>query len=318
MFNESKEQAVKAGTMIDTIDFGNLRWHHIVNPTEEDLEFLEDNFHFHPLDIEDCRSTNQRPKIDIYDEYNFLILQFPGFDKHDKILKPKEVKIFWGKDYIISIARSFGALKSYFELTEKTPDEDDFTKSSSDALLYTILNRLMVDSYSLLLRIGAEIELINRDLFSKKAVQTIERISIARRNIIQLNTIFKPQLRLFHKFESGDIKGFTENGDFMEDYWGNILDYYQKMWDMVEDNAELIEGLSQTFDSLQTNKTNEIMRIMTFISTLFLPLTFITGLYGMNVFLPLADHGWLFFGILGVMLVFVGGFIFFSKRRHWL
>ena len=60
------------------------------------------------------------------------------------------------------------------------------------------------------------------------------------------------------------------------------------------------------------------MRIMTFISTLFLPLTFITGLYGMNVFLPLADHGWLFFGILGVMLVFVGGFIFFSKRRHWL
>ena len=179
--------------MIDTIDFGNLRWHHIVNPTEEDLEFLEDNFHFHPLDIEDCRSTNQRPKIDIYDEYNFLILQFPGFDKHDKILKPKEVKIFWGKDYIISIARSFGALKSYFELTEKTPDEDDFTKSSSDALLYTILNRLMVDSYSLLLRIGAEIELINRDLFSKKAVQTIERISIARRNIIQLNTIFKPQ-----------------------------------------------------------------------------------------------------------------------------
>ncbi|MDE6307296.1 MAG: hypothetical protein K2L79_00545, partial [Bacteroidales bacterium] len=122
----------------------------------------------------------------------------------------------------------------------------------------------------------------------------------------------------FHKFESGDIKGFTENGDFMEDYWGNILDYYQKMWDMVEDNAELIEGLSKTFDSLQPNKPNESMRIMTFISTLFLPLTFITGLYGMNVFLPLAEHAWVFYGILGFMLVFVGGFIFFSKRRHWL
>lgn len=107
--------------MIETIDFGSLRWHHIVNPTEEDLEFLEDNFHFHPLDIEDCRSTNQRPKIDIYDEYNFLILHFPGFDKRDKILKPKEVKIFWGQDYIISITRSFGALKSFFPKESCTP-----------------------------------------------------------------------------------------------------------------------------------------------------------------------------------------------------
>lgn len=305
--------------MIETIDFGTLRWHHILNPTEEDLQFLEENFHFHPLDIEDCRSTNQRPKIDIYDDYNFLILHFPGFDRSDKLLKPKEIKIFWGKDYIITIARSMGALKSFFELTEKNPDEvDNFIKSGSDALLYTILNRLMVDSYTLLLRIGADIEYLNKNLFGKKAVETIEKISIARRNIILLNTIFKPQLRLFHKFESGDIKGFAENGDFMEDYWGNILDYYQKMWDMIEDNGELIEGLSKTFDSLQTNKINEIMKIMTFISTLFLPLTFITGVYGMNVLLPWAEEFWIFGGIVGIMLAFVGGFVYFSKRRKWL
>ena len=81
--------------MIETIEFGALKWHHIQNPSEEDLEFLEDNFHFHPLDIEDCRSTNQRPKIDIYDDYNFLILHFPGFDKQGKTLKVREAKIFW-------------------------------------------------------------------------------------------------------------------------------------------------------------------------------------------------------------------------------
>lgn len=305
--------------MIETIDFKSLKWHHILNPTEEDLEFLQENFHFHPLDIEDCRSSNQRPKIDIYDEYNFLILHFPGFDKIDKVLKPKEIKIFWGRDYIITISRTLGALKSFFELSEKNPEElEDFVQAGSDALLYTILNRLMVDAYSLLLRIGAEVELINRDLFSKKAVQTIERISTARRNIIQLNTIFKPQLRLFHKFESGDIKGYSKDGDFMEDYWGNILDYYQKMWDMVEDNAELIEGLSKTFDSLQTNKTNEIMRIMTIISTLFLPLTFITGMYGMNVVLPFAEHPFTFSGIVAFMLAFVAAFIFYLKKKHWL
>ena len=210
-------------------------------------------------------------------------------------------------------------LKSFFDQTEKRPDNvDDFVKSSSDALLYTILNRLMVDSYSLLLRVGATIETINRELFNKRADITIERISITRRNIILLNTIFKPQLRLFHKFESGDIRGFSKDGDFMEDYWGNILDYYQKMWDMVEDNGELIEGLSKTFDSMQTNRINEVMKIMTFISTLFLPLTFITGVYGMNVGLPYQDRAWVFWVILAVMVVFIIGFIFYAKRKRWM
>ncbi|MEG1762233.1 MAG: CorA family divalent cation transporter, partial [Bacteroidales bacterium] len=167
-------------------------------------------------------------------------------------------------------------------------------------------------------RISAEIELINRELFNKKAVQTIERISVTRRNIILLNTIFKPQLRLFHKFESGEIKGYSPETMEMEDYWGNILDSYQKMWDMVEDNGELIEGLAKTFDSLQTNRTNEIVKIMTFISTLFLPLTFLTGLYGMNVDLPFMEKEWIFGGILLVMICFAFGFIYFSKKQRWL
>lgn len=305
--------------MIETIDFGALKWHHILNPTEEDLQILLDKFKFHLLDIEDCRSNNQRPKIDIYDEYNFLILHFPTVDKQNRLLKAKEIKIFWGEGYIITIGRSHWNVKALFNLTQQSPqDVDDFIKSSSDALLYTILNRLMVDSYSLLLRLTADIESINRELFSKKAVQTIEKISVTRRNLILLNTIFKPQLRLFHKFESGEIKGFSPETMEMEDYWGNILDYYQKMWDIVEDSGEIIEGLSKTFDSLQTNRINEIMKIMTFISTLFLPLTFITGVYGMNVQLPLMEHPFLFWGISLIMLTFVGGFIYYAKRKGWM
>ncbi|MDR0763762.1 MAG: hypothetical protein LBF01_04630, partial [Bacteroidales bacterium] len=171
--------------MIDTIDFGTLKWHYILSPSEEDLLFLEENFHFHPLDIEDCRSTNQRPKIDIYDDYNFLILHFPAFDSEMKNLRVREIKLFWGPDYIITIGSTHWTIKNLFDLTEKNPDAvDEFVKSSSDALLYTILNRLMVDAYSLLLRVGGQIEEINRNLFGKKAVATIEGISITRKNII--------------------------------------------------------------------------------------------------------------------------------------
>jgi magnesium transporter len=104
----------------------------------------------------------------------------------------------------------------------------------------------------------------------------------------------------------------------MEDYWGNILDYYQKMWDMVEDNAEIIEGLSKTYDSMLTNRTNEIIKVMTFISTFFLPLTFITGLYGMNVRLPMAENPFAFATIALIMLCFSAFFILFFIRKKWL
>ena len=133
-----------------------------------------------------------------------------------------------------------------------------------------------------------------------------------------LNTIFKPQLRLFQRLESGAIAGFTENSDFMEVYWGNIVDYYQKMWDMVEDNGELIEGLSKTFDSMQTNRINEVMKIMTLISTIFLPLTFITGVYGMNVALPFMNRTHFFWCIVGFMALVAAFFIFFAKKRRWM
>ncbi len=302
--------------MIDTITFGSLKWHHILNPSEEDLIHLRDHFQFHPLDIEDCRSINQRPKIDIYDDYYFLILHFPYFDKANKFLRTKEVKIFWGKDYIITIGKSHWVIKNLFNSYKETPNRsEELFEETSDALLYTILDRLMVETYSLLLRIGGEVELINQQLFSKKAEKTIEQISVTRKNIILTNTIFKPQLRLFHKFESGEIKGYAND---MEEYWGNILDYYQKMWDMVEDYAELIEGLSKTFDSLQTNRINEIMKVLTFISTLLLPLTFITGFYGMNIRLPFAEHPLSFWFLIGLMFFVAIFFIVYFKRKRWL
>jgi magnesium transporter len=303
--------------MIQTIKIGTLKWHHILDPSDEDLQFLTDNFHFHPLDIEDCRSVNQRPKIDIYDDYYFLILHFPNYDRWNRFLKTKEVKIFWGDDYIITIGKSHWVVGTLFNsASEKEADPYEILQAgTSDALLYIILERLMQETQSLISKLGIEVELINRDLFNKKAEKTIERISLTRRNIILLNTIFKPQLRLFHKFESGEIEGYAEN---MEEYWGNILDYYQKMWDMIEDYQELVEGLSKTFDSMQTNKSNEIMKVLTLVSSILLPLTFIASLYGMNVGLPYQNHPFSFWLLMISMVLIAGAMIFYFKRKNWM
>jgi magnesium transporter len=152
-------------------------------------------------------------------------------------------------------------------------------------------------------------------LFSKNAEKTIEKISVTRKNIILLNTIIKPQLLLFNKLQSGSIKGFAEN---MQDYWGNIYDFYQKVYDNLEDDAELIKGYSMTFDSLQVNKTNEVMKILTLVSSILLPLTFIASLYGMNIKLPIQDHPESFIIVATVMVAIAIGMMVYFKIRKWM
>ena len=111
--------------MVDTINIGKLKWHHITNPTIEDLDFLRDNFRFHPLDIDDCSSFVQRPKIDIYDDYYFLVLHFPIIDKRNSLVKTEETKIFWGQDYLITVGNSHYVVQDLFKLTKIAPEEDE-------------------------------------------------------------------------------------------------------------------------------------------------------------------------------------------------
>ena len=107
--------------MIETIRIGTLKWSHIVRPTDEDLQILKDHYHFHPLDIDDCKATtNLRPKIDIYDDYYFMILHFPGFDQTDTFVDVKEIKFFWGKDFLISIGKSHWLDQGTLQPGEKT------------------------------------------------------------------------------------------------------------------------------------------------------------------------------------------------------
>ncbi len=303
--------------MIETIKFGTLRWSHIVRPSEEDLKALQDHYHFHPLDLEDCRSyINLRPKIDVYDDYYFLILHFPALDSTQTFVDIREIKIFWGRDYLITISKSHWLVKEMFNKEiNRSLTGQKMEVGSSDALLYQILEFLMKEAQKLAERIDKDVDGCGKSLFSRYAEKTIEKISITRKNVILMNTMFKPQLLLFNKLQSGSIKGFADD---MEDYWGNILDYNQKIWDMVEDDAELIRGYSTTFDSLQVNKTNEVIKILTLISSILLPLTFIASLYGMNIKLPIQEHPFSFIIVASGMIVIALGMFIYFKLKRWL
>ncbi|HQH18306.1 MAG TPA: magnesium transporter CorA family protein [Bacteroidales bacterium] len=302
--------------MIDVLENGDLKWYHIFKPLESDIDFLKKNFNFHLLDLEDCLSKTQRPKIDVYDDYYFVILHFPHFDSQNKFIKTNEVKIFWGKNFMITIGNIHWIVRDLFNSAKA--DEQvkmELMKGSSDLLFYNILERLLNESFKHLTIIGHEIEIINLKLFGKEAEKIIEKISITRKNIILLDTIFKPQLRLFYKFETEEIEGFAKN---MYEYWSNILDMYKKIWDITEDYEEEIEALSKTFDSLQTNRTNEIVKVLTLISSILLPLTLIASLYGMNIKLPFQSHPYAFLILTGCMVIVVLGFLYYFKKRKWI
>ncbi|MGE5424148.1 MAG: magnesium transporter CorA family protein [Syntrophothermus sp.] len=299
--------------MIETIKLGTLRWSHIVRPNDEDLKELQSHYHFHPLDIEDCRSTtNLRPKIDIYDDYYFLILHFPSFDISGTFVEIKELKVFWGKDFLITIGKSHWLLKELFNSEQYGRKLE---VGSSDSLFYKVVEHIQKDMQLLISKVDNDVDDCGKTLFSRKAEKIIEKISITQKNVIMLNTILKPQLTLFNKLQNGAIKGFAEN---MEDYWGNILDFYQRAWDIVEDDQELITGYSRTFDSLQVNKTNEVMKILTLVSSILLPLTFIASLYGMNIKLPVQDHPDSFIIVSGVMVLIAIFMLGYFKLRKWM
>jgi magnesium transporter len=302
--------------MIETIKLGTLRWSHLFRPTEEELQGLQDYYHFHPLDIEDCKSpVNLRPKIDIYHDYHFLILHFPSMDMEGEFVEAKEIKVFWGKDFLITIGKSHWLVKEMFKQEQNEAlDGDKMAIGSSDALLYKILEYLMVDTQKLVELVDKSVDVCGKELFSKKPEKTIEKISITRKNVILLNTIFKPQMSLFNKLQSGAIKGFANN---MEDYWGNIMDSYQRAWDIIEDDRELISGYSKTFDSLQVNKTHEVMKILTLVASIFLPLAFIASIYGLIIKPPVWDHMQSFLVVLGGMFGIALFVVIYFKIRKW-
>ena len=233
-----------------------------------------------------------------------------------EFIEPKEIKVFWWKDFLITIGKSHWLVKELFKQEQnEVLDGQKMAVGSSDALLYKIIEYLMEDTQKLVALVDKSVDECGKELFSRKPEKTIEKISITRKNVILLNTIFKPQMSLFNKLQSGTIKGFADN---MEDYWGNIMDSYQRAWDIIEDDRELISGYSKTFDSLQVNKTNEVIKILTLISSILLPLTFIASLYGMNIKLPIQDHPESFLIVAVVMIGIALLMLIYFKLRKWM
>ena len=302
---------------VELIEAEGLRWINIERPRPIDRAWLEEHFDFHPLDYEDVSSRNQRPKIDEYDDYLFIVLHFARFDKRVQRLNAAEVDIFVGPDYVITLPNEpLDPLEYLFERCRTREDvRPQLFSRGPGYLLYKIVDDCVDASFPMLRKMGNKLERIEEEIFEGKSEDVVRDISNVKQEIINFRKIVRPQRSAFRDLERNKARYITEDLDI---YFDDINDASERVWDMLENYKEVVEGLESTNESQIAHRTNETFRVLTAISVIVLPLTLIASIWGMNVGLPGEQSITAFWIIIALMVVLLGGMIAYFRRRGWL
>jgi magnesium transporter len=302
---------------VELVESPGLRWIHIERPRQVDRAWLEERFEFHPLDYEDVFSRNQRPKVDEYDDYLFIVLHFPRYDKTVARLNAAEVDIFVGADYLITLPNEEMQPISYlFERCRASEElrESLFSKGPG-YLLYRIVDDCVDASFPMLRKMGNKLERIEEEIFEGEPEEVVRDISNVKQEIINFRKVVRPQRAAFRDLERTKTRYIAEDLDI---YFEDISDASERVWDMLENYKEVVEALEATNESAIAHRTNETFRFLTTISLIFLPLTLIASIWGMNVRVPGEQNLTAFWLIIGVMVLLLVGAVAFFKRRGWL
>jgi len=302
---------------LQSITWGELTWIDIAPPTERETEYLAQNYNFHPLDLDDCLSRIQRPKIDEYKNYHFLVFHFPVFSKEIRLTNTSQLSVFIGNNFLITLHK--GELKPLVKLfrecqLEEEARQENFSQGSG-YLLYRIVDRLVDYCLPILNKIIENIEDIEETIFSDSTGSAVKEISLLRRNVISFRRTIWPMRAVIGSLEP-KIRRFTTTN--LEVYFGDMVDHVDKIWDGLDESKEIIEGLNDTHDSLATNRTNEVMRTLSIIATILLPITVVASIYGMNIPLPFQNSGFSLAFVFAIMAVVIGGMLYLFRRKRLL
>ena len=306
------------GLNIRSVTERKLTWFYIEKPTSEEVAFLAQRFHFHPLDLDDVLSRIQRPKIDVYKDYLFIVLHFPVFDRENRITRPSETDIFIGENYVVTVHCS-GDLKPlarfFQECETDKQSRESYLGRSSGFLLYHILDRLVGSCFPILDKVIQNIDDLEDIILTQPVPGTVREISLIRRDLISFRRVIHPQIAVIETLEKGEYPFLKEEEEI---YFGDIADHIRKIWGGLEDCKEVIDGLADTSNWLTSHRIQEIMRILTIIMGLLAPPTLIASIYGMNIALPggVNTGSLLPLGILLALMAVTAGVIFFYMRRR--
>src|SRR2546421_4871347 len=302
---------------VEEIAAEGLRWVKIDQPGALEQAWLEENFDFHALDFEDVLSRNQRPKIDVYDDYLFIVLNFPIFDSAAGRLGAGELDLFVGPGFLITLPNQpLQPVEYLFErCRQKEEIREQLFSRGSGYLLYRLVDDSFDYCFPMLRKIGNKLDALEEEIFTEsRSTEIVRDISNAKQEIINFRKVIRPQRPVLRDLESVKQRYLAPNLD-LEIYFDDIVDAHERIWDMLENYKEVVEALEESNESVISHRVNDILRVLTVMSVVFLPLTLIASIWGMNVRVPGEGSIGAFWIIASVMVLLLVGLISFFRHR---
>jgi magnesium transporter len=296
-------------------DSGARLWVDILDPTEEVLtELLENRFGFHELAAEDSLSTETLPKYDAYPDYDFFVFHAVDIDLREHGATTIKVASFLGRDFLFTIHH--GAIAAIDATFDRLRQDKRFVGNGPDFVLHSIVDQIVDRYFPVIEQVEDCVDHLQDTIFEQAAPQHLDELLHLKRDVNKLRRHALPQRELVNAISRGDTQ-FVQKQHLI--YFRDVYDHLYRIAEMIEAERDMIAGAMEAYLSVIANRTNEIMRVLTVLSTIIMPPTLIAGIYGMNfVHMPELrwPHGYLFAILL--MVISTGTMLLFFKRKGWI
>jgi len=295
-----------------------LTWIHLDAPTQAEAQQLAQRFGWHPLDVEDVMSRRQRPKVDDYtdEQYLFVVLHFPIYDKAIQRLNAGELDLFLGPDYLVTMpaVELLPVTRLFRRCSEDEALRVQLFSKGSGRLLYEVLDDLFDYCFPILDKIGFKLSSIEDDMFEGRSKEVVRDISDVKQEIISYRKIIRPERSTLRLLERHTERFLPEA---LELYFDDIVDAAERIWDQLDNYKEVVEALEDTNESVISHQQNDVLQILTIFSVILLPLTLISGIFGMNVDFPGFGGREAFWAIAGSMIAIIVSMVAFFRWKKW-
>jgi magnesium transporter len=284
-------------------------WVDINAQKDSDLDFLSEKFHFHHLAVTDCSHTYERPKVDFYDSYNFFVINTLKV----QTLTTVDLNLFVGKNYVVSFHK--GDMTEVNQVREKLIQNDNIWAEGHLYITYLLFDKVVDQYFPALHQIEDKLGRINIRTNMNAGESVINKVFSLREELLKLRRTTNSMKELLYRIiNSEHLQGFHTS----KHYFNNIYDHLLRLAEAIESNREMTADMRDSYLSINSHRMNKIMTILTIITSIFIPLTFIAGIYGMNFdFMPELRWKYGYFIILGMMVAIGVAMFLWFKVKGW-
>jgi magnesium transporter len=280
------------------------------------MEKIGKHFGLHPLVLEDILNTDQRPKIEDFDDYIFVVLKMLCFDEDQEEVRAEQISIILGPNFVLSFQERVGDI--FDPLRERIRNaKGRVRKMGPDYLAYALMDAIVDNYFTVLEKLGEKIEGMEEELVSNPTPETLQTMHNLKREMIFLRKSVWPLREVVSRLERGESKLIMDSTGI---YLRDVYDHTIHVVDTIETFRDMLSGMLDIYLSSVSNRMNQVMKVLTIIATIFIPLTFVAGIYGMNFeYMPELKWHWFYPKAFWLVMIGVAGvMLFYFRRKRWL